>query len=135
MRSAVAHGGQQQGDEDAAGWEQTGVEAPAPQHREDQRVEGEARMARTPARLRFAFYGRVSTEDNQDPAASRAWQLRRAHGLIDPAGGEVVAEFFDVDKSRSVPWQRRPRASALLGDIRKPARGDHQKCACLVPLT
>ena len=26
----------------------------------------------------FAFYGRVSTEDQQDPASSRAWQLRRA---------------------------------------------------------
>lgn len=25
--------------------------------------------------LRFGFYGRVSTEDHQDPAASRAWQL------------------------------------------------------------
>ena len=25
--------------------------------------------------LRFAFYGRVSTEDHQDPATSRAWQL------------------------------------------------------------
>jgi len=24
----------------------------------------------------FAFYGRVSTEDQQDPASSRAWQLR-----------------------------------------------------------
>ncbi|GAA1899820.1 recombinase family protein [Actinomadura bangladeshensis] len=108
---------------DVAVWDQTDTETPARQHREDHRVEGEARMARTPARVRFAFYGRVSTEDHQDPAASRAWQLRRAHGLIDPAGGTVVAEFFDVDKSRSVPWQRRPQASALLGDLRKPARG------------
>lgn len=104
-----------------AGRKQTGIETPA-QH-EDQRVAGEAQVARTSARLRFAFYGRVSTEDHQDPAASRAWQLRRARGLIEPAGGTVVAEFFDVDKSRSVPWQRRPQASALLGELRKPARG------------
>ncbi|MFE9107621.1 recombinase family protein [Actinomadura geliboluensis] len=104
------------------GRKQTGIETPAQQPREDQRVAGEAQVARTSARLRFAFYGRVSTEDHQDPAASRAWQLRCARGLIEPAGGTVVAEFFDVDKSRSVPWQRRPQASALLGDLRKPAR-------------
>ena len=40
----------------------------------------------------FAFYGRVSTEDQQDPASSRAWQLRRALELIEPNGGAVVAE-------------------------------------------
>src|SRR5690606_14810099 len=40
---------------------------------------------------RFAFYGRVSTEDQQDPASSRGWQLSRAAQLIEPAGGEVVA--------------------------------------------
>ncbi|UGQ13530.1 hypothetical protein LO772_07970 [Yinghuangia sp. ASG 101] len=28
--------------------------------------------------LRFAFYGRVSTEDHQDPVTSKAWQLLRA---------------------------------------------------------
>ncbi len=42
----------------------------------------------------FTFYGRVSTEDQQDPASSRAWQLRRALELIEPAGGAVVEEFF-----------------------------------------
>ena len=64
----------------------------------------------------FAFYGRVSTEDAQDPAASRAWQLRRATELIGPAGGEVVAEYFDIGHSRS-PWKRRPEASRLLADM------------------
>ncbi|MFC6879659.1 MULTISPECIES: recombinase family protein [Actinomadura] len=73
--------------------------------------------------LRFAFYGRVSTEDNQDPAASRAWQLRRARGLVEPKGGVIVAEYFDVDKSRSIPWARRPRASALVEALKSPARG------------
>jgi hypothetical protein len=52
----------------------------------------------------FAFYGRVSTEDQQDPASSRAWQLRRTLELIEPGGGEVVTEFFDVGQSRSLPW-------------------------------
>jgi len=67
---------------------------------------------------RFAFYGRVSTEDNQDPAASRAWQLRRATALVAPTG-TIVREFFDVGVSRSLPWQRRPRAAELLQTIRE----------------
>lgn len=56
--------------------------------------------------MRFAFYGRVSTEDQQDPKASRNWQITRARQLIDPAGGEIVVEFFDVGQSRSLPWSR-----------------------------
>lgn len=34
-----------------------------------------------------------------------------------------VAEFFDVDKSRSIPWQRRPCATALLAELKNPDRG------------
>jgi DNA invertase Pin-like site-specific DNA recombinase len=73
--------------------------------------------------IKFAFYGRVSTEDQQDPESSRGWQLTRSRALIDSRGGEVVAEFFDVDKSRSMPWQRRPQATALLAALKKPDRG------------
>ncbi|MGW6494978.1 recombinase family protein [Nonomuraea angiospora] len=69
------------------------------------------------------LYGRVSTEDNQDPEASRAWQLHRARALIDARGGEVVAEFFDTDKSRSIPWQLRPHAAALIEELKDPLRG------------
>jgi hypothetical protein len=36
--------------------------------------------------IRFAFAGRCSTEDLQDPEASRNWQLTRARALIEPAG-------------------------------------------------
>lgn len=71
----------------------------------------------------FAFYGRVSTEDQQDPASSRAWQLRRALELIEPAGGAIVTEFFDIGQSRSLPWKRRPEASKLLELLRSPDRG------------
>ncbi|GAA1673060.1 hypothetical protein GCM10009733_082750 [Nonomuraea maheshkhaliensis] len=73
--------------------------------------------------IRFGFYSRVSTEDNQDPEASRAWQLHRARALIDSRGGEIVAEFFDVDKSRSIPWQLRPHAAALIEELKDPRRG------------
>ena len=55
------------------------------------------RRAGVPGRggLRFAFYGRVSTEDWQDPVTSRARQLQQA--LMLAAGvGVITAEFFDL---------------------------------------
>jgi site-specific DNA recombinase len=73
--------------------------------------------------VRFAFLGRVSTEDQQDPESSRAWQLSRARALIEPKGGEIVEEYFDIGQSRSLPWQRRPRAGALLDELKNPQRG------------
>ena len=72
---------------------------------------------------RFAFGGRVSTEDNQDPAASRNWQISRSRALIEPAGGIIVAEYFDIGQSRSLPWKRRPEAARLLADLADPGRG------------
>jgi hypothetical protein len=48
----------------------------------------------------FASWERVSTEDRQDPESSRAWQHARGKALIEPHGGVIVAEFFDIDKSR-----------------------------------
>jgi site-specific DNA recombinase len=71
---------------------------------------------------RFAFYGRVSTEDQQDPTSSRNWQLARSRQVIEP-DGEVVAEFFDIGQSRSLPWKRRPEAARLLESFRDPNRG------------
>ncbi|MEY9966184.1 site-specific DNA recombinase [Streptacidiphilus sp. MAP12-16] len=71
--------------------------------------------------LRFAFYGRVSTEEHQDPATSRAWQLLRAQALIC-GHGRIVAEFFDVGHSRALPWARRPEAAALLAALANPDR-------------
>lgn len=73
--------------------------------------------------ISFAFYGRVSTEDQQDPEASKAWQLHRSRQLIDAHGGVVVAEYFDIGQSRSLPWKRRPEAQRLLDDFKKPHRG------------
>ncbi|MFD1662398.1 recombinase family protein [Streptomyces caeni] len=73
--------------------------------------------------IRFAFAGRCSTEDLQDPEASRNWQLTRARALIEPAGGQIVTEYFDIGHSRSLPWQRRPRANDLLRALREPNRG------------
>jgi site-specific DNA recombinase len=72
-------------------------------------------------RLRFAFYGRVSTEDYQDPVSSRLRQRDQAGALV--AGhGRIVAEFFDLGQSRVLPWPRRPQAVALLAAMADPGR-------------
>jgi DNA invertase Pin-like site-specific DNA recombinase len=71
---------------------------------------------------RFAFYGRVSTEDQQDPTSSRNWQLARSRQVIEP-DSEIVEEFFDIGQSRSLPWKRRPEAARLLESFRDPKRG------------
>ena len=65
-----------------------------------------------PGRLRFVFYGRVSTEDWQDPVTSRARQREQAEALVR-GHGQIVAELFDVGESRTVAWARRPRGSAI----------------------
>jgi site-specific DNA recombinase len=71
--------------------------------------------------LRFAFYGRVSTEDYQDPATSLARQRDQAAALVT-GFGSIVAEFFDVGWSRVLPWARRPQAAALLAALADPDR-------------
>jgi hypothetical protein len=58
------------------------------------------------AGLRFAFCGRVSTEDHQDPVTSRARQRDQAAALV--AGfGQIVAEF-GAGWSRVLPWGAPP---------------------------
>ncbi len=72
--------------------------------------------------MRFAFYGRVLTEDHQDPVTSRARQLGQAGALV--AGhGRIVAEFFDIGQSRTLAWARRPQAAALVAGLADPDRG------------
>jgi site-specific DNA recombinase len=88
---------------------------------------GLRRSRRTPiaalvSGVRFAFYGRVSTEDFQDHESSRAWQRNAASELI--AGrGVIVAEFFDRGQSRRLAWRNRPQAAALLAALSDPDRG------------
>ena len=72
--------------------------------------------------LRFVFYGRVSTEDWQDPVTSRARQREQAEALVR-GRGVIVAEFFDAGQSRTVAWGRRPEAAALIALLADPGRG------------
>ena len=72
--------------------------------------------------LRFAFYGRVSTEDWQDPESSRARQREQAEALVR-GHGQIVAEFFDEGQSRTVAWGRRPQSAALVAQLADGCRG------------
>jgi hypothetical protein len=75
-----------------------------------------------PGRLRFVFYGRVSTEDWQDPVTSRARQREQAEALV-LGHGVIVDEFFDAGESRTVAWARRPQAAALVAQLTDSGRG------------
>jgi hypothetical protein len=55
--------------------------------------------------LRFAFYGRVSTEDHQDPATSRSWQLLRAQALAPRCSSTTVSK--SGCRSWAARWIRR----------------------------
>src|SRR3954463_8553579 len=69
-----------------------------------------------------AFYGRCSTEDNQDPRTSRGWQRGNAAKFVETLGGEIVEDFFDIGQSRSVRWDRRREGARLLAALKDPGR-------------
>ena len=103
----------------AAGDQRTGRDALAAWA---ESLAGRGRGMRSRGRLRFIFYGRVSTEDWQDPVTSRARQLQQAV-MLTAGHGVIVAESFDVGESRTLPWARRPQAAALVAALADPDRG------------
>jgi DNA invertase Pin-like site-specific DNA recombinase len=70
----------------------------------------------------LAFYGRCSTEDNQDPETSFGWQVGNARKFVEPLGGRIEESYFDIGQSRSVPWDRRPESARLLAALKSPGR-------------
>jgi DNA invertase Pin-like site-specific DNA recombinase len=65
----------------------------------------------------FAFVGRVSTEEMQEPEASRARQIAKASTILPPSA-QIVADYFDIGDTRALPWPRRPETSRLLRELR-----------------
>jgi site-specific DNA recombinase len=61
---------------------------------------------------RFAFYGRVSTEDAQDPSLSIPRQLAACERALEPAGGEIIARYWDVESGRKALAERGHGAEA-----------------------
>lgn len=56
--------------------------------------------------MKFAFYGRVSTEDAQDPSLSLPRQLAACDQTARGASGEIVASYWDIESGRKQLAQR-----------------------------
>ena len=70
---------------------------------------------------RFAFYGRVSTEDQQDPESSRGWQLTRPARSSTRGRGDR----HRVLRRGQVPLDpvaAPPAGNRLLAELRNPNR-------------
>jgi site-specific DNA recombinase len=77
--------------------------------------------------LVFAFYGRVSTEDNQDPTLSIPRQLTSCERAVGQIGGRIVAHYYDVE-SGAARFEARCSGRGLRGfDIPIPRRGGLQE--------
>ena len=75
------------------------------------------------AGMRFAFYGRVSTEDNQDATLSLPRQLANCERAVAEAGGRIAAHFYDVE-SGAMRLEGRGSGKGLVGfDIPIPRDG------------
>ena len=64
---------------------------------------------------RFAFYGRLSTTDKQDPALSFPSQRKACERKAKELGGEITCEFTDQESGAK---QERPGWSALTQEAR-----------------
>ena len=64
---------------------------------------------------RFAFYGRLSTDDKQDQTLARPSQLKACQRKAAELGGEVVCEFFDQESGAK---DDRPGWTALTQEAR-----------------
>ncbi len=88
---------------------------------------------------RYAWYGRVSTEDEQDPTLSFPRQLANAERQVEEAGGRIVAHYYDIESGTGtysargsgglagfeIPIPRDGGLQDLLADAaRRPARFD-----------
>ena len=96
--------------------------------------------------MRFAFLGRTSDEDAQDPSLSIPRQLVSCEAVVKPLGDTIVAHYWDVESGRKfldvrgngadasrfniavAPRRRnqRPDSRRDDGTIRRRDRGEHR---------
>src|SRR5437588_4577724 len=74
---------------------------------------------------RYAWYGRVSTEDEQDPTLSFPRQLANAECQVADSGGRIVAHYFDIE-SGSRDYRSRGSGGLSGFDISIPRDGGLQ---------
>lgn len=56
--------------------------------------------------MKVAFYGRVSTDDAQDPSLSIPRQLAKCNEALDKIDEKVDITFWDVESGRKAPAER-----------------------------
>src|SRR4051794_1637939 len=73
---------------------------------------------------RFAFYGRLSTDDKQDHTLARPSQLDACSRKASELGSEIVVEYFDQESGAK---DERPGWTSLTREARDPhtRRFDH----------
>ena len=73
--------------------------------------------------MRFAFYGRVSTEDQQDPESSKQWQSPRSLGLIEPPAARSSRSSSTSGRAGRCRGSAGPRPRGCSAAIARPDRG------------
>jgi site-specific DNA recombinase len=71
----------------------------------------------------FAFYGRVSSDDAQDPSLSIPRQLSACERAVAAVGGEIVCWYWDVESGRKALENRGQGSSAWRDRVAVPCAG------------
>ena len=71
----------------------------------------------------FAFYGRVSSDDAQDPSLSIPRQLFACERAVAAVGGEIVCCYWDVESGRKALEDRGRGSSAWREKVAVPCAG------------
>ena len=71
----------------------------------------------------FAFYGRVSSDDAQDPSLSIPRQLVACERAVATFGGEIVCCYWDVESGRKALEDRGQGSSAWRERVAVPCKG------------
>lgn len=71
----------------------------------------------------FAFYGRVSSDDAQDPSLSIPRQLSACERAVAASGGEIVCCYWDVESGRKALEDRGQGSSAWRERVAVPCAG------------
>jgi DNA invertase Pin-like site-specific DNA recombinase len=73
--------------------------------------------------MRWAFFGRTSTDDAQDPSLSIPRQLTSCEGIVLPLGDEIVAHYWDIESGRKSLAERGNGADGSAFNISVPRDG------------
>jgi site-specific DNA recombinase len=74
-------------------------------------------------KMRFAYFGRTSSEDAQDPSLSIPRQRRTCEGILQPLGDEIVAHYWDIESGRKSLAERGKGADSTAFGITVPRDG------------